>query len=180
MWFSISQFQKKFLIQLAVTFAIGLVCITGIAVFGGAISEKTNEISALRKEMAEWSASIRSFVAIKTQYSGKAGEYEKVLENIMPKRDELIDLKKDFQFLAAGEGLDLAFSFMSERETETPLVGGMGVSISVRGDSQEQIFSFLERLKKFRYLFSIDSLRFETGDKSASVSLKGEVLFRNY
>ncbi len=179
--FPFSGFQKTLFIKVFIVVAILVVFGGGTAVFGKLISEKRESIERLRKETENWSSFIQSFVSIKAQYSGKAGEYERILENMLPKKDDLIDLKKDFQFLAGGEGLDLSISILGEKQKTSPLLGAVNVAISVTGDTEEEMFGFLKKLEDFRYIFSIDSISIEKNISGGrTLSIRGEVLYRNY
>lgn len=181
----LSVFQKKLLKQLGV--ALGIIVVLGISIFmlGKSISVDATETERLRLEKVNWSSSVQSYVSAKTQYTKKGKDYEQILENILPERDSLIDLKKDFQFLAAGEGLDLNFSFSTERDKGSKLVGAIGITLTVQGSSERKIFSFLEKLEGFRYLFSIDAMSLqrekdrESGAERVTAVIRGEVLYRN-
>jgi Tfp pilus assembly protein PilO len=175
----LSQFQKKIGTQIGIALAIvGVLCF-GVLFFGNRIATYAAEIEMLRSEKAEWSNSIESYVSAKTQYEKKGKGYEQVLQNVLPSRDSLINLKKDFQFVASGEGLDLNFSFAGERQKQSPLVGAVGVSLVLEGKSKSDIFSFLEKLEKFRYLFSIESMTLQENKDTVGVTIRGEVLYRN-
>ncbi len=178
-------FQRKLFFQTGILFAIIAVLGGGMFFMGKSISTNAGEIERLRFEKANWASSVQSYVSAKTQYVSKGREYERILENILPQRDQLIDLKRDFQFLASGEGLDLIFSFSGEREKGSPLVGAVGVTLTVQGKSEDEVMSFFDALGDFRYLFSIDSVSLqnerERGEspQRASATIKGEVLYRN-
>lgn len=180
-----STFRKNLLFQIIIFFAVVILFGGGIFFMGKSISANAGEIEKLRAEKANWASSVQLYVSAKTQYLSKGMEYERILETILPHRDQLIDLKNDFQFLASGEGLDLVFSFSGEREKESPLVKAVGVTLTVEGESESQIMSFLDRLDHFRYLFSIDSVSLRNERKigevpeRASATIKGEVLYRN-
>jgi hypothetical protein len=175
----LSPFQKKMAVQVGITLGIvGGLCF-GTIFFGNRISTYAAEIEILRNEKATWSASIESYVSAKTQYEKKGKAYEQILYNVLPLRDNLIDLKKDFQFVAAGEGLDLNFSFAGERQKQSSLVGAVGVALAVEGKSKNDIFSFLEKLEKFRYLFSIESITLQENTDTVGAAIRGEVLYRN-
>ena len=174
-----STFQRKLAIQTGIALGmVGVLCF-GVLFFGNLISTYASEIEILRTEKAEWSTSIESYVSAKTQYENKGKEYEQLLNNVLPEKDNLLDLKRDFQFVASGEGLDLNFSFAGERVKQSSLIGAVGVALSIEGRSKEDIFSFLERLEKFRYLFSIESVTLQENQDTVGATIRGEVLYRN-
>lgn len=174
-----SDFQKKLLVRLAILVGVVAVLCGGILFFGGKISAYASEIASTRTELVRWASSLQSYVSIKSQYEGAAKGDTEILNNLIPQQDKLIDLRKDFQFLAGGNNLGVSFSFAGERMTASPHLGAIGINLNLQGN-MDDIFSFIKKLQDFHYLISIGSVTIEKKDKeTGSVGLvRGEVFFQ--
>ncbi len=171
-------FRKKLLIHSAVFF--GLVLVFGFALFfvGKKISASAGEIQDMRKQLYDWIVSLESFAAIRTEYTMKAERYLQILDNRLPEKELLIDLKKDLQFLAGSEKVGSNLVFNQDLDTQSPRVGAIGVTLSLSGGTEE-IIRFIGRLNEIRYLISIESMTFTKKEGSnVDVQLKGRVFYK--
>lgn len=172
-----SDFQKKLFPQLAMMAGVLVILGGGTLFFGREISGYTDRISSVRTELVQWASSLQSYVAIKSQYETKIIGYTGVLNNLIPQKDKLIDLRKDFQFLAGGDNIDVSFSFAGEQPTASPNISTIGINLNLQGD-MEGIFNFIKKLQNFHYLISINSVIIEKKDQVTVATMRGEVFFR--
>lgn len=173
-----SAFYKKLLIEIGIT--AGVVAVLGIFIlfFSKNINSKTTEIEATRTELGNWVSSVQSLAFVRSEYTGKARDYINVLQSVLPTKDELIDLKKDFQFIAAGEDLNLRFSFIGEEQTGSEKLGAIGIQLGLDGQ-MSSVLNFIKKLDSFKYLVSIDSINtMEKENGSIEANVRAKVYFR--
>lgn len=173
-----SEFRKKLLIHGGIFFV--LILIIGVSLFflSKKVDAYATEIESTRSQLYDWIVSLGSFAAIRSEYSTKAERYGQILQNRLPEKELLIDLKKDFQFLAASEGVNVNLIFNSEAETASPRVGAIGVTLSLKGPFPN-VVRLISRLNEMRYLVSIESMTMSRGDNAMmDVEAKGKVLFQ--
>lgn len=171
------EFKKKLFVNIGIAGGAVILFSIGIIVYGSNISTNSEEIIATRREVSNWAASVQSYFAVRSQYTGKAKEYSEIIQKIIPLKDELINLKKDFQFLASSEKLEMSFSFSGEQGTNAPQLGSVGVNLGVQGDL-DTVGKFLKKLEDFRYLMGVESLVFDNREGKSSASIRGRVFFR--
>lgn len=172
-----SDFSKRITLEIGTAAAALAALAGGLIFFGNTIVATTDRIVAAREDLANWSALLQSYVAIRSQYAAQAEADITVLNNVLPLQDQLINLRKDFQFLAGGSNVSVNFSFTGDRTTASPRVGAIGVSLDLTGDFNS-LMGFIHKLQSFHYLFSIDSVTFDQKDKTMTALLRGEVFFR--
>lgn len=170
-------FKKKLFLNIGITVGVVVIFTIGILIFGSNISADSEKIISTRKEVSDWTVSVQSYSAVRSQYTGKAKEYSEILEKVIPQKDELINLKKDFQYLASSEKLEMSFSFLGEQGTNAPQLGSVGVSLTIQG-SMEMISSFLQKLENFRYLMGVESLTFDNREGKSNASIRGRIFFK--
>lgn len=173
-----SGFAKKMLIE----FSIAAVIIIGLAVgvwfFGRNIKTFSEKISESRHELARRSDAVRHLAALQSDYNRGAAQYLNVLYNVIPKRDELIDLARQLQAIGTDIGVTTSFSFIGESGATKEQLGIVQFTLSASGDSAEDIFVFVEKLQKFRYLIDIESVSFGPDADKVKGTIKGKVFFR--
>lgn len=172
-----TSFQKKIFLEISIALAIILVLSFALVVLGKNIAKNSSEIVSMRKQLADWTESVQSFALVRLQYNNKAKDYMNILNNVLPRRDSLIELRKEFQFLAAGDNVTMNFSFIGDRQTSSPLIGSVGFSLNLSG-SIDGIFEFIRKLDNFQYLLSLDGLTFTRGAEKFDGAIKGLVFFK--
>lgn len=169
-------FRKKLLTHGLVF--LGIVLVLGAALFflGNKIKTYAAEIENTRKQLYDWIVSLESFAAVKTEYTTKGERYIKILENRLPEKEAIIDLRKDVRFLASSEGVaaDVA---LNQETTVSTHVGAINIGMTLGGQN-ENIIRFLGRLNELRYLITIESAVFsKRADGGTDVDVKGKVFF---
>ncbi len=172
-----SNFKKKLFTDIAIGAGAVLIFSIGILFFGSRVSADAEKIAKTRKDVSDGAASVESYSLVKSQYNGEAREYMEVIKKAIPLKDELINLRKDFQYLATSENLDMTFSFLGEQGTSIPQLGSVGVSLTVQGDLAT-IGGFLKKLDGFRYLMGVENLTFDNREGKSNASLRAKVFFR--
>jgi Tfp pilus assembly protein PilO len=173
-----SQFKKKLLIQGSIFLALVLVLGGSLFFLGKKVSAYAAEIENTRQQLYDWIVSLESFAAIRSEYTSKGERYMGVLENRLPEKELLIDLKKEFQFLGASENVSVNLIFNSEVETSSPNVGAIGITLTVKGN-YASVVRFISRLNEMRYLVSLESMTMSRGDDGVmDVEAKGRVFFK--
>lgn len=172
-----SNFQKKLIIEILIALAVIIALSVGIVIFWKNIGEYSTQIVSLRKQLVSWNKSVQSFVAIRSQYNTKAKEYLNILHNVLPERDALLELRKEFQFLAAGDNLSLNFSFASNLKTLSPLIGSVLFNMNLKGDF-EKLIEFVKKMDNFQYLISLDNFTVTRGVEASESVIKGQAFFR--
>lgn len=173
-----SEFHKKLLIHSAVFLALLLVIGVSLFFVGAKIKAYATEIETTRDQLYNWIVSLQSFAAIRSEYATKAESYSRILENRLPEKELLIDLKKELQFIAAGDAVSVNLVFNSEVETAATRVGAISFTMTVKGPL-ENVTAFISHLNNIRYLISLDSMTMSKGaDGVMDVDVRGKVLFR--
>lgn len=172
-----SLFRKKLLIHVGIFLAMMIVFGVSIFFIGKRVSSQATEIEGVRKQLYDWIVSLESFASIRAEYTMKAERYTRVLENRLPEKQLLIDLKKDVQFLAGSEGLSSNLVFNQDVSTQSGQMGAISLTMTLSGD-YDAVTRFIGRLNELRYLMSIESMTVTRRDaKSVDVEAKGRVLY---
>lgn len=170
-------FRKKLVTELIISLvAVGVISI-GLLFFGFNISKFAKKVVATRQELTERSASLQSLAILRSEYSSKGEPYLNVLYNIIPLKDELIDLSKDFQSLAAKERIDYGFTFIGEIPATSNNLGSVRFSLSL-GGGLDRLINFIKNLQNFRYLVNLENISINKGELQMRMNVKGSVFFR--
>src|SRR3989338_5332698 len=109
-------FQKKLLFHGGIFLLLLAGFGTSLFFLGRGMASQASEIESIRAQLYDWVVSLQSFAAIKSEYSTKAERYTQILDNRLPEKELLIDLKKDVQFLAGSEGLTSNLTFNQDSD----------------------------------------------------------------
>ncbi len=172
-------FSKNLMFEIIIAAILILAFGGGILFFRARISDLAGQTLKTRQLLAERTSSLQLYSSLKTQYDGKGGKYLNVLQNIVPTRDQLIDLRQEFQLLAAKENLDFGFAFFPGDEvTAAPgELGAIKFNLNLKGDI-DQLLNFIHSLENFRYLITLESFTMNRQGSSIQMTIKGQVYFR--
>lgn len=172
-------FRKKLIIHSAIFFVLMVAFGVSLFFIGGRVGAQAIKIESIRSQLYDWVVSLQSFAAIKSEYSTKAERYTQILNNRLPEKELLIDLKKDVQFLAGSEGLTSNLIFNQDSDTKSPQIGAVSITLTLSGD-YDAVARFMGRLNEIRYLISIESMTLnKRGDSSnVDIEMKGKVLYK--
>ncbi|MFA6407300.1 MAG: type 4a pilus biogenesis protein PilO [Candidatus Paceibacterota bacterium] len=170
-------FKKKITIEGLITAIIIIAISGGIYFFASKITAYSNEILTLRTELALRSSSLTMLANLRSEYISKAQKDFTALQNIIPVKDQLINIAKDFQFIATQAGFDSTFSFMSESPATVNTLGFLSFKLTFGGDF-DKLLEFVKTLQDFRYLSDFTNFTITRGKDKAQLSVNGKVFFR--
>lgn len=174
----ITSFQKTLLIMLGVALAIIIPLLIGMMVLRSYINNNTQSIIQGKHELAQRTSTLNALVALRNEYNAYGKPRFNILYNVIPEKDELINISQEFQRMAQREDLGFGFSFQGEEATGDIGLGFVRFSINVTGDTLDNIIGFVEQVKDFRYLTTIENFRTEVKDKEIQATMEGKVYFR--
>ena len=165
---------REMLIAVAIIFAL----LATLAFLGFRISKLTATISRNIQEVLDRSASIKLLSVLEGQYASKGERYLQILENVIPSKDALIDLQKEFQSLAAQENVSFGFTFLGETPKSQSSLGTVTYRLNVQGGNLDALFRFMKRMAGFRYLNSFTNVAVNKPDSNFQMVLSGQAYFR--
>ncbi len=169
-------FHKKVTVKLSISLGIIAVLVLGIIFFGFRVDSLSEKVITTRQELGERSRSLQSLASLRSDYSTKGQSYLNVLYNVIPEKDELIDLSKNFQVIAQEGQLDYGFTFLGENPPIAENLGSVKFSLSL-GGSLNELLSFLKNLENFRYLISLENVSLNRADRMR-MNIRGDVFYR--
>jgi hypothetical protein len=172
-----NSFHKRIAVQLSVSFTIIAILVLGILLFGFRINKFSNEIAAKRQELNERSSALQSLASLQSDYSTKGQPYLNVLYNVVPQKDELIDLSKDFQVIAQEDKLNYGFTFLGETPSSGEDLGAVKFSLNL-GGTLNSLLNFLKDMENFRYLVNLDNVSISRGATKVEMNIRGSVFYR--
>ncbi|MDP3974794.1 MAG: hypothetical protein Q8P88_00700 [Candidatus Jorgensenbacteria bacterium] len=172
-------FRKKLLLELGIGGGIIVVAVVGLLILGSYIGNVSNRISSERSELLERSASVGSLATLREAWRTRAEPYLNVLRNVVPEKDTLINVSRDFQSLSSQTRTEYSFGFLGESGNVEGGIGALSFRLTVRGDLTN-LFSFIEKFAAFPYLSTIDNFHIERkGPESRSELIsQGRLFFR--
>lgn len=172
-----NSFRKRILIELAIAGILIIALAGGLLFFGTRISSLSADIALDREELARRSALVGGVAALKAVSHGKVEQYTNMLSNIVPRKDQLINLSRDLQSLATQSELEYSFSFSSETPPGGANLGAVAFRLTLRGELT-RLFRFVETFRQFRYLAALDGFSVERKAGGAEMVTQGRVFFR--
>jgi len=169
--------QKQITVQVSIALGVIGILVLGIVLFGVNISSSTAKIVAAREEIATRTISLQSLASLRADYTNKARAYLNVLHNIVPQKDELIDLSKDIQAIASADNLEYGFTFIGENQPTGSDLGFVKFNLRL-GGTLPNLLSFLKNIQNFRYLVDIESATLYREESLMRMNLTGSVYFR--
>ncbi len=150
----------------------------GILFFSSKVEDLSGDIASARKGLFDRTTRLDTFAALRAEYNGRVKGDLNTLYAIVPEKDQLINLSKDFQTLAAQARLTSSFAFVGEVPPSDGKLGAVGFRINLHG-ALEDFFTFVEKFEKFHYLSLISSFAITRGGERAGDMLaQGNVYFR--
>jgi len=172
-------FRKRLMIEFAIGGGILVLAAIILVLLGAYLGGVSERITAARTSLLERSASVGSLATLRETWRAKAEGYLSVLRNVVPEKDTLINVSRDFQSLASQTRTEYSFSFLGETGSAQGGIGALGFRLTLRG-ALVSIYSFIERFGGFPYLSTIDSFSIERkGSEDRSELLaQGRIFFR--
>ena len=171
------KFKKKFLINIGITLGIVLAMVLFLFLFRSLLRKSSEKVRASKIEINNRSNAIQRLAFLKGQFSKTASPYLNVLYSVIPPKDELINFSKELQVIAASENLTFSFSFLGENASTGEDLGSVSFSVNVTGQSIDEIFDFIEKLERFRFLIKLENFSINS-DSGFRATIGGRVFFR--
>jgi len=154
---AVQEFKKHVLVELAIIGGI-------VVVFGGFsylfrlnIEKKADVVTMLQTKKTLLSGSIQNLSQLVNDWN-TARRYTRAVEKLVPQKDQLVALSKDFIEIARANGIALNFSFGTEQNPEgNQQLGSIGFSATAAG-SLANILSFFEALESKYYAMQISAI----------------------
>lgn len=172
-------FRKKLLLEIGIGGGIIVVLAVVLVILGVYIGNASERIAAARVEFLERSAYVGSLASLREVWRTKAEGYLNVLRNVVPEKDALINVSRDFQFLASQTRTEYSFGFLGESGSAEGGIGALTFRLTLRGDLAN-LFSFVERFAMFPFLSTIDTFNIERKgpDTRSELLAQGRIFFR--
>ncbi|MEK7506427.1 MAG: hypothetical protein AAB572_02370 [Patescibacteria group bacterium] len=173
-----NHFKKKLIIEASVTFLLMAALFGGILFFKGNMADYMGKIETARASLASRTTSAGDLANLRSQYNSKAKNYLNVLYNIIPSYDQLINLNRDIQTLAARNNVEYGFSFAGETPKSGQGLGTISFSLVTGSENFSSLMSFIKSLQEFRYLNSIDKISINSDGTKLTMSVSARVFYR--
>lgn len=170
-------FYRKLSISGGIAVALVVVLLGGIVYFAGQVNASLDTIVTSRTELVKRWHSLNSLASLITDYNEDGKGALLVMEQMVPVQDQVFNLNREFQALAARGGVTAAFSFIEEKAPTNDTLGSVRFTLSITG-GQGDLFRFVRSVEQFKYLSVVDSLSIENGPQHATANLQGRVFFR--
>lgn len=169
-------FHRRLFFNIAIT--LGLLAFLGglLAMVGFDIGNRTVKIQDLRLELIKRNRSISDLADLQRDFN-KVSRYSSLLENVLPRRDQLFDFSKELEAAARRQKVGLGFIFSSEQASAEDVPGAAFFSLTLQGQL-DNVMSFLKSMEIMRFITSFSSLDFTRQGDSVNASLNGVVYFQ--
>ena len=172
-------FRKKLFLELGLGGGILVGLTIALVILGTYIGNVSERIASSRAELLMRSASVGSLATLRETWKNRAQGYLNVLRNVVPEKDTLINVSRDFQSLAAQTRTEYSFGFLGESGESEGGIGALSFRLTLRGDLTN-LYSFIEKFAAFPFLSTIDNFNIERKGPDARSELlaQGRIFFR--
>jgi len=159
--------------------SIIIILLVGLILFAKNINSYSTDFSSSREKLALQTVSLEQLAHLKIQYNKTAKGAFAVLDNVIPKEEDLINLSRDFQVIATKANVSHSFSFVGENPASPNSLGSVNFRLDASGNL-DNLFSFAKSLENFRYLTRLDSFTIgRDQEKNSIMTVRGQVFFRS-
>jgi len=166
-------FKKRLLIVITISLGICLILTLALFFVGSDIGQKVINIQELRGNLL-FRTGLTNSLAILSQQSEEAKNYEVPLKNILPSRDQLISFPKNIVSLAKQNNLNLNTTLGQGKYLYNGEAQQTDFTISGRG-SFENFVSFLKNLESSQYFTKFKTIDITGQDKDFNLLMLGSV-----
>jgi hypothetical protein len=154
--------------------AIGIVALGSTAIIlGYQIHQRANAIANQRLTAAVKTAQLEILSKLTTQFAA-AEPYLPKLQNILPRRDEMIGFDRNLIALAKERKVGFGFSFGGETPSSAGSAGWISFTITLQG-SLDDITGYLDALNKLPYFIEFPGVDMGIRGGQYSTQLSGRV-----
>lgn len=172
-----NHFRKRLLVELGIVVAVVGGLLTGIIFFGSNISKYSAEIIGLKAEISAKSSAIEHLAVLSQDYNSKVKNYTEILYSMVPLKDRLIGLSKEFQALTTQAKLDYTFNLKGESAGDQSSIGSVTFSLATFGNLPD-LLKFISSIDKFRYLTQIDNISINRREGKNQMGMNGRIFYR--
>lgn len=170
-------YHKKLMIQLLIATGVLALLTVVLLVLGSNISRYSVALVQGRQDLLDRSATLQAFAALRSDYNQEVKNDLPLLYTLLPQQDQLINLPKDLQFLAAQDGLTYTFAFGPLTPASDQSFGTVQFQLTLGGTLNE-LMEFVQRFQKFKYLTKIIAINLSRAGNSYQMSMNAQVSFR--
>ncbi len=169
----------KFRLFSNLSFTLGIISIIAIAVFylGFDISNKANLIGETRAKLFRRVVDITNLGKLKEQEKTAETALLK-LNGVLPRRDSLFAVSRDFNDFARARGLSFGSKFGEEIAPKDEKPGFIRLEMNVTGD-YTNIISFIKDIEASNYFVNLLNFEIVSQGVRFNAILNGEVFFTN-
>jgi len=173
-----ARFRKRIAVETSIALAVLIPLAAGFILLRHCVAEAANRMVETKRAFASHTEIIDKLVLLRSQYNEFGKPYLSVLHNVVPEKDELIDISQEFQRIASANNLDFGFSFRGEDPASKTGLGAIHFSTTVSGKNLDEIVSYIQDLQNFKYLTTIQSTHTaRVGERIESIVI-GKVHYR--
>lgn len=174
-----TEFKKKLLMEVGIGGGVIVALAAALAFTGSYLGNASTQIAAARTELLERSAAVGSLASLRETWRARAEGSLNVLKNVVPEKDTLINVSRDFQSLASQTRTEYSFGFVGETEHAGEGLGALGFRLTLRGDLLN-LYAFVEKFGAFPYLSTIDNFTIEREGPGmrSELAANGRIFFR--
>ncbi len=170
-------YKKTLLREIVITFSVIGVVILFVILIKLNIIHQQKILTTLRSQKVLLSQSAENLGLLKKDWE-IASQYNDKVSSLVPIKDNLVLLQKDFQQLALDSGVTLNFSFGTEKNSTADELGYISFSATADG-SKENVVSFLKKIEEKFYSLKIDIVDISTQSNNlVRVLMKGQIFFQ--
>ncbi|PJC65319.1 MAG: hypothetical protein CO020_01320 [Candidatus Colwellbacteria bacterium CG_4_9_14_0_2_um_filter_50_12] len=171
------EFRMKLIVNLAATSAVLAVLISLIFYLRMDISTKADALSSVRGELVGRTEALESLNSLRGDAKSVAPLFDK-LRSVMPKRDSLFSVQRDFQNLAQVNKLGFNSQFGAESPETPDSPGKIRLEMAAQG-SYNGILEFIKSVDANPYFISIVNMDLVRQGGSFNANLSGEISFHD-
>lgn len=167
-------FKKKLLTHVAISLGIIALLALFIVLLNGDINDRVTKIQKAKNEISLRTQTIELLTGTNSDLK-KADALLANLKDILPNKDQLIDLPRELQRTAKTFVVDLGFSFGPELAAAAGKPGTIKFTMTAAG-TYDNIVDFLTSVESHRYLISLDSVDVHrSGKTNFSLLTSGQI-----
>ena len=161
--------KNSITLQIAIAAGLSGIIIFLLIIIGLDTKKVANDIIETRTEIHTRNKQAQNIAQLREE-AAKAEERQKILNNVLPQKDELFSFSDEITAIGANSNVNTNFSFGSEGEKQ------IGYSIVGTGN-YSNIVDFLKTLEDDVAFIYISSFNLVLGDAGYDVNLSGSVFF---
>jgi Tfp pilus assembly protein PilO len=171
------EFRMKLIVNLATTLVV-LAILIGLTFYLRAdISAKADTLSSIHGELIERTKAFESLNSLRMDAKSVAPLFDK-LRSILPKRDLLFNVQKDFQSLAQANKLGFNSQFGAESPETPDSPGKIRLEMAVQG-SYNDILEFVKGIDASPYFINVINMDLVRQGGNFNANLSSEVSFHD-